>query len=98
MSQSEAKKTAVALKYDELNNIAPVVVASGAGYMAERIIEMASESNVPVFEDSSLSTMLSQLDLGTEVPEELYQIIVEIYVYFLNYLPKDQRGSEPPRQ
>jgi len=94
MSQSEAKKTAVALKYDEMNNVAPVVIASGVGYMAEKIIEVASENNVPVFEDSSLSTILSQLDLGAEVPEELYQVIVEIYVYFLNYLPKDQPGSE----
>ena len=90
-SEKPAKRTAVALKYDEANNIAPVVVASGAGYLAEKIIELASENNVPVFEDSSLSTILSQLDLGAQVPEELYQVIVDIYVYFLNYLPKDKR-------
>ncbi|MCL1983278.1 MAG: EscU/YscU/HrcU family type III secretion system export apparatus switch protein [Clostridiales bacterium] len=87
-SDHKNKRTAVALKYDEYSNMAPVVVASGAGYMAEKIIEVASENNVPVFEDSSLSTILSQLDLGTEVPNELYQVVVDIYVYFLNYLPK----------
>ena len=91
MSQSEQKRTAVALKYDEASNISPVVIASGVGYMAEKIIEVASENNVPVFEDNSLSTLLSQLDLGAEIPEELYHVIVEIYVYFLKYLPKDQR-------
>ena len=83
------KRTAVALKYDESNNVAPVVVASGVGHLAEKIIEVAAENNVPVFEDSSLSTILSQLDLGAEVPEELYRVVVDIYVYFLNYLPKE---------
>ena len=94
MSQSNTptKKTAVALKYDESNNVAPVVVATGVGYLAEKIIELASENNVPVFEDSSLSTILSQLDLGAEVPEELYQVVVDIYVYFLSYLPQDKRS------
>ena len=92
MSQSDkrGKRTAVALKYDESNNIAPVVVASGAGYMAEKIIEIAVENKVPVFEDSSLSTILSQLDLGAEIPEELYKAIVDIYIYFLNYLPQSK--------
>ena len=95
MSQSNKpyKKTAVALKYDESNHPAPVVVASGAGYLAEKIVEVAAENNVPVFEDSSLSTILSQLDLGAEVPEEMYQVVVDIYIYFLNYLPKDKRNS-----
>jgi flagellar biosynthesis protein len=88
MSQYDSKKTAVALKYDEFNNVAPVVIASGIGYMAEKMVELASEHNVPIFEDSSLSTILSQLDLGAEIPDELYQVVVDIYVYFLHYLPK----------
>jgi len=91
-SDNQTRKTAVALKYDESNNPAPVVVASGVGYLAEKIIEIAADSNVPVFEDSSLSTILSQLDLGAQVPEELYQVVVDIYVYFLNYLPKDKKS------
>ena len=78
---------AVAMKYD--GEGAPVVVASGMGYLAERMIEVASESGVPVYEDNSLATMLSQLALGQEIPDALYQAIVEIYVYFLNFDPKD---------
>ena len=85
---SSYKKTAVALKYDENSNIAPIIVASGTGYMAEKMIEVASENKIPVFEDNSLSTILSRLDLGAEVPEELYRVIVDIYIYFLNYLPE----------
>jgi len=80
-------RRAVALKYQE-DEAAPVVVASGLGHMAEKIVEIANENNVPVFEDSSLSTVLSQLELGTEIPEELYRAVVDIYVYFLNYAPE----------
>ncbi len=84
---SRATNRAVALKYE--GEGAPVVVASGMGYLAERMVEVASESGVPVYEDNSLATMLSQLALGQEIPEALYQAIVEIYVYFLNFDPND---------
>ena len=78
---------AVALRYE--GEGAPVVVASGMGYLAERMVEVATESGVPVYEDNSLATMLSQLALGQEIPDSLYQAIVEIYVYFLNFDPND---------
>ncbi len=80
-------KKAVALKYDEAKSSAPVIVASGMGYMAEKIIETANENGVPVYEDNSLATLLTQLELGSQIPDELYQAIVDIYVYFLNYMP-----------
>ena len=66
---------AVALQYSPGNG-APVIVASGMGHLAEKIVEVAVESGVPVYEDNSLATVL-------------YQAIVEIYVYFLNFDPKD---------
>ena len=92
------KKKAVALKYDPLKNGAPVVVASGMGYLAEKIVEVASESGVPVYEDTSLATMLSQLSLGQEIPDSLYRAIVEIYVYFLNFDPADPDKARRERQ
>ena len=87
MSQSEDRRSqkAVALKYDPDKSGAPVVVASGMGYMAERITESAMEAGVPVYEDDSLASLLTQLKLGAEIPQELYQAIVEIYIYFLNF-------------
>ena len=88
---------AVALRYDESGG-APVVVASGMGYMAEKIIEVATESGVPVYEDNSLATMLSQLSLGQEIPDSLYRAIVEIYVYFLNFDPNDPDKARRERQ
>lgn len=87
MSQykNASTKKAVALTYDETTGHSPVIVASGMGYMAEKIVEIANNNNVAVYEDNSLATMLTQLELGSEIPEELYKTIVDIYVYFLNY-------------
>ena len=89
---------AVALSYDEEGQRAPVIVASGMGYMARRIIETAKENGVPVYEDNSLATVLTQLDLGSEIPQELYAAIVDIYVYFLNYGQKRKRKDDEVEQ
>ncbi len=90
-------KKAVALKYDDTRNTAPVIVASGMGYMAEKIIETANENGVPVYEDNSLATILTQLELGSQVPDELYKAIVELYLYFLDFAPDTmEKYSESP--
>lgn len=91
-------KKAVALSYDEGKKMAPIIVASGMGHIAGRMVEIANENGVPVYEDNSLATMLTQLELGTEIPEELYQAIVEIYVYFLNFMPGQNKVPEPEEE
>ena len=91
-------KKAVALKYDENRNAAPVIVASGMGYLAEKIVEVANDNGVPVYEDNSLATVLTQLNLGAEIPEELYQAVVDIYAYFLKFVPKEPRDVVPGEQ
>ena len=88
------KQSAVALSYDEQQNAAPVIVASGSGYIANKIVEVATEHNVPVYEDNSLATLLTQMELGQEIPPELYQSIIDIYVYFLNYANNKRDNSE----
>lgn len=98
MSESDRRNIpagrAVALQYDGSGS-APVIVASGMGYLAEKIVEVAADSGVPVYEDNSLATMLSQLELGQEIPPSLYQAIVDIYVYFLEF---DPMNPERPRR
>ena len=89
---------AVALRYDGSANTAPIVVASGMGYLAEKILEVAADNNVPVYEDNSLATMLSQLQLGQQIPDALFQAIVEIYVYFLNFDPTDPDKARRERK
>jgi len=88
----------VALQYGA-DDTAPVVVASGMGYLAEKIVDVAQDNGVPVYEDDSLATILTQLKLGQEIPEELYHAIVEIYVYFLNFDPSKRgapKAASPP--
>ena len=93
MSKSEASpakpaKRAAALQYRPGDG-APVIVASGMGHLAEKIVEVAGDNGVPVYEDTALATVLTQMELGREIPEELYQAVVGIYVYFLNFDPKN---------
>ena len=84
----ETAKRAAALRYRPGDG-APVIVASGMGHLAEKIVEVATDNGVPVYEDTSLATVLSQMQLGREIPEELYQAVVEIYLYFLEFDPDD---------
>lgn len=63
MAPREEKKTAVALEY-ELGEQAPKVIATGQGRIAEKIIDVAKEANVPVHKDEKLARSLSVLDIG----------------------------------
>ena len=73
-------KTAVALEYDPSDD-APRVIASGTGVLAEKIIEKAKESNVPIHEDDKLAQTLSTLEIGEMIPPELYEVVAEILIF-----------------
>jgi flagellar biosynthesis protein len=72
------QKAAAALTYDMEHDPAPRVVARGKGYVAERIMQLAEEHGVPVYQDRNLVEMLVKLDLGDTIPYELYQVVAEI--------------------
>ena len=102
MSQFERLQKAAALKYSESDpEAAPVVVASGSGCIAQKIIGVAEQSGVPVFRDNSLATLLSQLQSGTEIPPEFYRAVVDLYVFFLGFRVDENgrvsRESAPPK-
>ena len=80
MAQREEKKTAVALEY-EAGDRAPKVVATGQGVLAEKIIDVAKEADVPVHKDEKLARSLSILDIGEYIPPELYSIVADILVF-----------------
>lgn len=74
------KIIANALKYNKEEK-APKVVAKGQGYVAEKIIQTAKENNISVYKDEKLARQLKNLDLGQEIPEELYEVVAEVLVY-----------------
>ena len=81
---------AIALKYDEIT--APKLTAKGQAEIAEQIIDIAREHNIPIYENSELVNILSKLELGDEIPEVLYRVIAEIiaFAYHLQgKTPKD---------
>ena len=90
---------AVALQYDGKN--APKVTAKGANEIAEQIIALAREHGIPIYENPDLLTLLSQLDLGDEIPRPLYTAVAEViaFAYILtgkipeNYQPEGR--SDP---
>ncbi len=75
-------RLAVALKYDNEQMDAPFVVAKGAGSVAKNIRKIARENDVPLVEDKDLARNLySSVDIGQEVPSELYQAVAELLAY-----------------
>lgn len=80
------KTKAVALKYNRDTNGAPVVTAKAEGHFAEQLISIAKDYHIPMFEDEVLLSYLTQLEVNQEIPEELYDFVVTIFlrIYELN--------------
>ncbi|MFV2059300.1 MAG: EscU/YscU/HrcU family type III secretion system export apparatus switch protein [Gammaproteobacteria bacterium] len=83
MENSKEQKIAVALHYNQVD--APTVSAKGTGDIADMILKIAEENNIPLHEDKDLVTLLSKLELGDEIPEILYRAIAEVisFAYML---------------
>ena len=81
MAEEKKKiRQAVALEYNPAED-APKVIASGRGIVAEKIIEKAKESDVPIHRDDKLADTLSRLEIGDMIPPELYEVVAEILVF-----------------
>ncbi|MBI4383656.1 MAG: EscU/YscU/HrcU family type III secretion system export apparatus switch protein [Nitrospinae bacterium] len=80
------RKSAVSLKYDIRKDKAPKVTAKGQGAIAERIIALAREHDIPVKEDPDLVQALSQVDIDQEIPPHIYTVVAELlaFVYKVN--------------
>ena len=94
------QKAAVALKYNPNLNYAPVVVASGLGELAQRIVNIADANGVPIYRDDSTAALLVMLNSGESIPQELYQIVAAIYaevVYTSNEAKKLAKTASPKK-
>lgn len=74
-------KEVAALQYSPDENKAPKLIALGKGEIAEKILEKAKENNVPIYKDAELAHTLGKLNIGDEIPPELYEVVAEILIF-----------------
>jgi flagellar biosynthesis protein len=72
---------------------APKVIAKGEDHIADKIIKMAKEAEIPIVEDAALVSALLALELGEEIPAELYQSVAKILAFLYRL---DKQGKTPP--
>lgn len=81
MSDEQTRSLAIALQYTHPG--VPKVTASGRGKVAEAILKAAEEHNIPIEENPALAEALAQVELDTEIPEQLYRAVAEVLGYVL---------------
>ena len=88
--KEKSKLKAAVLKYDVDKDKAPKIVGLGKGQVAEKILQVAEEHRIPFYEDPSLIDLLSKLEIQSEVPPQLYNLVAEVlsFVYKLDRLAK----------
>jgi flagellar biosynthesis protein len=74
------KKTAIALEYEPADK-APKVIASGQGYLADKILDIAKQEDIPVHKDENLAKSLQEIEIGEYIPPELYQVVADVLVF-----------------
>ncbi|MBS2032229.1 MAG: EscU/YscU/HrcU family type III secretion system export apparatus switch protein [Deltaproteobacteria bacterium] len=82
---------AVAIKYNKDEDKAPKVVAKGMNLKAERIKEIAKQAGVPIMRNVPMAHALNKVDIGDEIPEELYDAVAEV----LNFVYALAQDKEP---
>lgn len=76
-------KGAAALKWHRDRDEAPRLIASGKGYLADKILALADEAGIPVVEQEPLTKVLLSLEPGKEIPPELFRLAAEVYVFIM---------------
>ncbi len=91
--EDKKKLKVVAVKYDLDKDKAPKIVAGGKGILAQEILRIAEENNVPLYEDPSLADLLSKLEIDAEIPPEMYILVAEVlaFVYQLDKMSKKRQ-------
>ena len=90
---NKAPRQAIALSYD--GQQAPTLTAKGDDELAEAILAIAREYEVPIYENAELVKMLARLELGDSIPQELYLTIAEIIAFAWNLKGKYPQGFDP---
>jgi flagellar biosynthesis protein len=93
MLEYNKKNKAVALKYNAETDYAPVIIASGYGEVANKIITIAEHNGIPVYRDDSAASLMCMLDVGSNIPSELYEVIAAIYCQLLKSTSELKKGK-----
>ena len=78
---NEKKTKAAAVKWDSKEQPVPQVIAKGEGAMAQMMVELAQEHNVPIHEDPALVEILSKMNIMDQIPKECYRVVAELLVF-----------------
>lgn len=89
----QKNQKAVALGFDKNKDVAPKVLAVGRGVIAEQIVKIARENNVPMHKDSNLVEILSILDIDEYIPLEVYSVVAEIFTYIYEQENKKKQNK-----
>lgn len=85
------RKGAAALGWDPGKDDAPRLIAAGRGALADRIMSLAEEAEIPILEDHPLAAPLLELDPGQTIPPELFRLAAEVYLF----LAELDRSNDP---
>ena len=99
MADEEKKITqAAALSYDPAENDVPILSAFGEGHMAQKIVDVARESGIPVMTEPGLTNLLSKLSVGDEIAPEMYDAVAKVLAFVSemdrSYGEKVKRGLD----
>ena len=94
---SEDASIAVAIKYDKEKDQAPKLVAKGINIKAEKIREIAKQYGVPIMKNVNLANSLYRVDIGQEIPEQLYDAVAEV-LNFVYALQREEQEREAARR
>ncbi|MDZ5434590.1 EscU/YscU/HrcU family type III secretion system export apparatus switch protein [Pseudomonas fluorescens] len=92
MKNPNTPRQAIALKYDGTH--APTLTAKGDEELAEEILRIAREYEVPIYENAELVRLLARMELGDSIPQELYRTIAEIIAFAWNLKGKFPAGQD----
>ena len=97
-SDGEAPLEAAALRYDPGREHAPRLVGHGKGQAAKKIMELAEEYDLPITQDPTLVSILGAIDVGAEVPPELYGVIAEVlaWAYRVDQVAGERSATRRP--
>ncbi len=84
------KTVAISIKYNK-EQPAPTITAKGYGYMAEEILRIAREHNIPIKQDEQLTQLLAQVEIDEEIPEALYEAVAQVLIFAYQFIEENEK-------